>query len=127
MDQVAIFQSIYSEEVYNFTPPVVVVIGEPWRQLAENQKNLLSNILVAVRQSLDSVKVLHQPNFDLSQWSVKPSRIIAFLEPPKGLSLYEVIQTGATAILFSDPLVHLISDEADKRKLWEALKTLFQS
>ncbi len=123
----AIFQSIYAEEVYNIASPVMVVIGEPWNQLTEDQKNLLSNILTAVRQSLDSVRVLHQPHFNVSKWSVKPSRIIAFVDPPKGLIPYEVIQTGETAILFSDPLAQLIADDVSKRKLWSALKSLFQA
>ena len=125
MEEVSIFKTIYSEEVYSIPSPVTVVLGMPWNEVKENDQQLLSKILQAVRLSLDGVRFIHQPHFDLSVWSEKPQRMIAFVPPPKGLSAYQVIQTGETSVIFSDPLEILNTDDAAKRKLWNTLKTLF--
>ncbi len=125
MEEVSIFKTIYSEEVYSIPSPVTVVFGVPWKDVKEDDKQLLSKILQAVRLSLDAVRFIHQPHLDLSAWTEKPRRMIAFVPPPKGLSAYEVIQTGETSVIFSDPLEILNTDDAAKRKLWNTLKTLF--
>jgi len=117
--------AIYSEEVYIIPPLVTVVIGEPWDHLPDEQRQLLNKILQAVRQSLESIRIIYQSEFNASAWSEKPARMVSFTKPPKGLILYEVIQTGEAAVVFSDPLSQLISDDAAKRKLWSALKSLF--
>ena len=117
--------AIYTEEVYIIPPLVTVVIGEPWNQIPEEHRQLLNKILQAVRQSLESIRVIHQPEFNASAWSERPARVVSFTKPPKGLLLYEVIQTGETEVVFSDPLSQLISDDGAKRKLWSALKSLF--
>ena len=125
MESLPVTNTIYTEEVYSIPIPVVIVIGVPWSELADDQLQLLSKILQAVRLSIESVRVIFQPGFDSSAWQEKPSKVIAFVEPKKGINSYEVIQTGAMAIVFSDPLAQLIADEAGKRKLWSALKSLF--
>ena len=125
MEEVSVFKTIYSEEVYSVPTPVTVVLGAPWKEMKEGDQQLLSKILQAVRLSLDAVRFIYQPHFDLSAWSEKPQRMIAFVPPPKGLSAYEVIQTGETSVIFSDPLEFLNTDDAAKRKLWNTLKTLF--
>jgi len=122
-----VLKTIYQEEVYGIFSKVAVYIGVPWHELKEEHRLLLSKILHAVRLSLESVRVIHQAQIDLSSWAEKPNRIIAFLAPPKGISTYEIIQSGPTSMVFSDPLEILQSDEAAKRKLWNTLKTLFSS
>ena len=121
------FATIYAEEVYSIASPVTIVISVPWSQITEDHRQLLQKILQAVRHSLDSVRIIHQNKFDASAWNEKPSKVVAFIEPPKGLTAYEVIQTGETDVVFSDPLAQLISDDTSKRKLWGALKSLFQA
>ena len=125
MEYAPVLDTIYPEEIYSIPTPVVDVIDVPWSQLNEDHLHLLSKILQAVRLSLDSVRVIFQTNFDTTVWHEKPQKVIAFIEPQKGISSYEVITTGPMAIVFSDPLAHLISDEGGKRKLWSALKSLF--
>jgi len=125
MAEINKFEVIYAEEVYLIPPPVIVVIGEPWNKLNEEHRQLLNKILQSVRLSVAAVRIIHQSEFDASGLSEKPSRIIAFIKPPQGLTSYEVIQTGETAFVFSDLLSQLMADDAAKRKLWGALKTLF--
>jgi hypothetical protein len=127
MESAEWFKSTFNEEVYDIGVPLTVVIGTPWSTLKEEHVQLLSKILVAVGQSLGSVRVIHQEAFDMSLWSEKPARVIAFVAPPKGLAAYEIIQGPEGAVVFSDPLEILNADDGAKRKLWGTLKTLFQS
>ena len=121
------FKTIFGVEVYQIASPVAVVIAVPWNDIKEDQRQLLSKILQAVRLSIDSVRILHLTQFDLSSFEEKPSRILAFVAPPKGLASYEVVHTGETSVIFSDTLESLISDDGAKRKLWGALKGLFEA
>ncbi|HRI78276.1 MAG TPA: hypothetical protein PLR06_01970 [Cyclobacteriaceae bacterium] len=119
------FTAIYPEEVYTIPIPVIVITGDPWTKLTDEHKQLLNKILLSVRQSLTSVRIIHQSEFDVSVLPEKPARIVAFINPPKGLTTYEVIQTGETSVVFAGPLPQLITDEPARRKLWGALKTHF--
>ncbi len=117
--------NIYFEEIYQVLPKTTIMISTPWSEVKDDQRLLLSNILLAVKLSLDSVRIIHQSQFDLMSLEEKPSRMIAFLAPPKGLALYEVIHTGETSVVFSEPLENLNLDDGAKRKLWSSLKALF--
>lgn len=117
--------SIFQEEIYDFQAPTTVVLSEPWDQLQEPGRILLTKILQAVRLSLDAVRILHQAEFDLSGYTDKPRLLICFISPPKGVSRYEVHRAGGSAMVFADSLDALVQDEAGKRKLWAALKDLF--
>ncbi len=119
--------SIYQEEIYSVEVPVTVVINKAWKDIQPEQRELLAKILQAVKHPLESVKIIQQPSFDLSGMNEKPKRMIAFMTPPKGLALYEVIVTGETAVVFSDDLEILTSDDAAKRKLWNTLKAFFSA
>ena len=120
-------ENIFLEEIYLVPTKTTVIISQPWSNLKEEQRLLLSNILHSVKLSLEAVRIIHQSTFDMTLIREKPSRTIAFITPPKGLALYEMIQTGEASMIFSDPLDTLTTDEAAKRKLWSALKTLFSA
>ena len=120
-------ENIFLEEIYQVPSKITVIISQPWSNLKEDQRLLLSKILQSVKLSLESVRIIHQSTFDMTILGEKPSRTVAFITPPKGLALYEVIQTGETSMIFSDPFETLITDDASKRKLWSALKTLFSA
>jgi hypothetical protein len=122
-----LFSSIYGEEVYDVPAPVTIVLGQPWKELKLEERQLLTKILLAVKQPIDGVRILSQTKLDLSEWSAKPSRVIAFVPPAKGVGLYEVIRTGFSSIVFSESPDALIAKEAAKKKLWQALQTLFPS
>lgn len=127
MESDSVFKSTFTEEVYSIPVPLTVVIDVVWGSLKEEQVELLSKILVAVGTSLAGVRIVHQSPFDMSTWSEKPQRVIAFCTPPKGVAAYEVVPSGEGVVVFSDPLEILYSDDAAKRKLWATLKALFQS
>ena len=127
MEPDSFFKIIFEEEVYLIAPPVAVIIDIPWSDVKEDQRVLLSRILQAIKLSTEGVRILHLTQFDLSSFEEKPSRVLAFISPPKGLVSYEIIKTGSTSMIFSDPLEKLITDDSGKRKLWAALKGLFEA
>ena len=125
MTNISSFKTIYPEEVYSIPSLVNVVIDTPWTELPAEHQQLLSKILASVRLSLDSVRIVYQRELDLSFWNEKPSRLVAFVQPPKGIETYEALSIGNTSMVLSEPLSSLVNDEASKRKLWDALRNLF--
>jgi DNA polymerase III psi subunit len=124
---ITVHDAIYQEEVYRFPGLPTVVLPVPWKDLPEDQLALLTKILQAIRLRLEAVRILHQKEFDLSEFDEKPALLIGFVTPPKGVPAYEVYRTSQTAMVFSDSLAVLVGDDAAKRKLWGALKDLFPS
>jgi len=120
-----LFASIYQEEVYDFTSPLTVVMDVPWGEQPTECKEALSKILGGVGLSPASVQMVHQPTLDLSAWVEPPSRLVAFVSPPKGIALYEKILTPKTAMVIAEPLAVLLTNDAAKRSFWTAFKTLF--
>lgn len=120
-----VFESLYTEELYLPLPKTTVVIPTPWIKVSEQERLLLSKILGSVKLSLDSVRIIEQPQFNLSTWVEKPKKVICFSPAPSALSKYEVIEAEGTSMVLSNPITELIPDDASKRKLWLALKQLF--
>jgi hypothetical protein len=125
MEQAGAMSTIYQEEVYSIATPVTVILDKPWKDIQLDQRHLLAKILQAVKLSPEGVRIIHMPSFDVSDLREKPKRMIAFMAPPKGLALYEVILTGEASMVFSDNLETLVRDDAAKRNLWNVLKTFF--
>lgn len=124
---ITVHDSIFQEEVYRIPVLPTVVLSVPWTELPEEQRTLLAKILQAVRLRPESVRVLYQKEFDLSEFQEKPALLIGFVAPPKGVPVYEVHRTSQTAMVFSESLAVLVGADAAKRKLWGALKDLFPS
>ena len=126
-----LMDDIYTEELYQIPTPVTVVLTKAWSDISSAEKELLTKITEALRQrispklGLQSFRVVHVPAFDLSTWQEKPEKLIYLGPAIKGFSLYEVIQAGNTKIVFADSLADLIPNEANRTKLWQALKQLF--
>lgn len=127
MAETSNFKLIYSEEVYRISDAPVVVLPCPWSEVGDEYRLPLSKILQALTFSLDAIRIIHQVPLDLSTFTEKPKRIIAFVDPPKGLGFYDLYVTEETSIVFADGLKVLNADEATKRKFWTALKALFPS
>lgn len=122
-----LFETTYNEEVYNFRPPLTVILDKPWNDQSPACKEALGKLLAAVGQSLESIRIVHQPVLNLSAWADPPARIVAFVASPKGIAINEKITTPASEILVTEPLELLLDNEEVKRKFWLAFKTLFAS
>lgn len=116
---------LFQEEIYSIAPKPVVLLQQPWEALSDDEKQLLTKIIAALRTSLDAVVVRSQPVFDLSAWKQKPARLIYFGEVPKGIPYYEVVQSDGVALVAAASLKDLLPDDAARKQLWGALKQLF--
>jgi hypothetical protein len=119
-----IIESTYPEELYLIQQKVVVVIPVTWSEVKDEEKILLSKILSAVKQSLDSVVIRQQSILDLSSWLEKPERVICF-SPAESLPKYEVLPAQGTSVIVSLPLPELLTNDEAKKKLWAGLKSMF--
>jgi DNA polymerase III psi subunit len=119
-----IIESTYPEELYLIQQKVVVVIPVTWSEVKDEEKILLSKILSAVKQSLDSVVIRQQSILDLSSWLEKPERVICF-SPAESLPKYEVLPAQGTSVIVSLPLPELLTNDEAKKKLWAGLKAMF--
>ena len=120
-----VFESLYPEELYYPSPKTAVVISGAWDKIASPERELLAKILGSVKLSLESVRIVEQPHFNLSTWIEKPTKVICFSPAPSGLAKHEVIEVEGTALVLTSPLADLMADDVAKRKLWLALKQLF--
>ena len=126
-----LFESLYTEELYQVPTKIKIVITQPWSDLGKEEKDRLSKIAEALRQRinpklrLEAFEVVYVQSLDLSALAKKPSKVIYFGPPVKGLDLYEVIEVRGTKMVLSETLSHLISNDASRTKLWAALRELF--
>jgi len=120
-----IFEALYSEELYDFRPPVVVIVSEPWSQISAEHKSVLAKMLVAVKLSLESVHILHRNEFTLEELApLQPRKVLAFganLKSP--VAPYQHISQNGTSLIVSDSLSQL--DDTRKKNLWLALRQMF--
>ena len=126
-----LLEDLFTEELYQIRNPVTIGVSRPWKEITTAEKELLTKITEALRQrinpalGLNAFRIVHMPTFDLSTWHEKPEKLIYFGPSIKGFSLYELVTVGHTNIVFADSLVDLIPHEANRTKLWQALKQLF--
>ena len=131
MNENLFIDDIYPETLYQISPPVTIALTRAWRDIPPAEKELLTKITEALKQrinpnlGLHSFRIVHVPAFDLSTWQEKPEKLIYFGPPVKGFTCYEVVSAGNTRIVFADNLADLIPHEANRTKLWQALKQLF--
>ena len=79
MTQTNPLENLYSEELYNLPPKVLVVISKPWSEILDDEKTLLGKILSAVKLSLSSVQIINRAEFGFDDFnSYRPVCIIAF-------------------------------------------------
>ncbi len=125
MNSREIFQSTFTEELYQVPLPVTIVVAGKWRDLSKPEIDLLTKITSSVRLSMANIRVVEMDALDLSSWMEKPKRVIGFGTKVSGVPYYEVISTPETSIVLADALGILNQDDDLKKKLWTCLKQLF--
>ena len=127
MTQTYPLENLYTEELYNLPPKVLIVISKPWSQIQEDEKTLLGKILSAVKLSLSSVQIINRAEFVVDDFDAfRPNCIVAFGATLKNSTkMYEKIVNAQTAIVVADELRQL--DDIRKRNLWLTLKEVFHS
>lgn len=120
----SVFETTFPEELYLLHRKVTVIVPVPWAEVREEEKLLLSKILSAIKQSLDSVAVIHQTNLDLSKFAEGPPKVLCF-SPADGLPKFEALPAQGTSVIVSSPLAELLTNDDAKKKLWAGLRVMF--
>ncbi len=119
------YEFLYQEDLYKATDATLILIDQPWANISETDKVLLSKILGSVKISTEQVSILQADKISLHELvQYNPIRIIAF-----GTSItesegnYKNQKQGNTSFITSDALTAL--DDIKKKNLWGALKQMF--
>ena len=117
---------LYHEDLYQLRDSILILVDKPWEQLRDEDKTLLSKILGSVKLSMDKVQVLHRSTISLEELiRYQPSKIISFgVTLQENTELYTVINQQGLSFINSEGLASLT--DASKKRLWGALKQLFQ-
>jgi DNA polymerase III psi subunit len=124
MDQ-EIFGTMYQEEIYQIRQKPVVVINEDWEKLGDNERDLLSKIISALKISVDAITIITQPTLRITSFHGKTSKLIYFGELPAGVSYYEILESDGLEFICSQSLSQLIDNEPARKQLWQGLRKLF--
>lgn len=122
----SIAESLYGEELYQIPGKIVVVLAKDWVDVSDEERTLLSKMLVAVKQSLASVKIITLSSFSTEDVAyLSPAKVLVFGSSLKeSLNLYEHRKINDLSIVVAESIDKL--DDTKKKTLWLALKKMFE-
>jgi hypothetical protein len=125
VSQSSILENLYTEELYKVPSRVLVVIPNPWNDISDDERTVLSKMLVAVKLNLAAVQIVMKKEFSLDDLAVfSPQKVLVFGSSFKSSSkMYEHLSMDGTSVILADALGQL--DDAKKKSLWLALKQMF--
>ncbi|MBK7652840.1 MAG: hypothetical protein IPJ20_21715 [Flammeovirgaceae bacterium] len=117
--------TLYQEELYNITTPLVIIFSKPWNDLTEEELVTLNRMLHALKINLERVQILHRKEFTMAELSfLSPTRVLIFgttLNP--ACAFYKNVDIDGISVIASESLDQL--DELKKKSLWTALQAMF--
>lgn len=125
MSEASVLENLYTEELYQVPSKVIVVIPKPWKEITEDERLVLSRMLVAVKLSMAAVHIVVKPQFSLEDFAAfPPKKVLAFGASFNSSSkLCELLTMNGTSLILADALGQL--DDAKKKSLWQALRQMF--
>ena len=114
---------LFNEELYTIPPAVTIIINKPWDSTSDDDKALLSKIVGSVKVSLASARVLHRESVNPEELKALASQKFLLFGTEAQFNPYEHIQAQGFSVIRADELGAL--DDAKKKSLWLALKTMF--
>ncbi len=79
MTAAAALESLFNEDLYQLPSRVLIILAEPWEDVSEESRTLISKILSSVRLSLPMVHILTRADFSIDDVAAfAPTRIISF-------------------------------------------------
>jgi hypothetical protein len=125
MTAAAALESLFNEDLYQLPSRVLIILAEPWEEVSEESRTLISKILSSVRLSLPVVHIITRADFSVEDVAAfAPTRIISFGSAFKSAHKpYENTVVGNTSVIVADRLAQL--DDAKKKSLWQALRVMF--
>jgi hypothetical protein len=114
---------LFNEEVYTIPPIVTIVINKPWNSVSEDHKALLAKILGAVKVGLSSARVVCREAVTMDDLKAIEGQRILLFGTQAQINPYEHVQAQGFSVIRADEFAAL--DDAKKKSLWLALKTMF--
>ena len=114
---------LFTEELYTIPPAVTIILSQPWESISEDQKTLLSKILGSVKIGLASSRIIQRQAVTEDELKEIGGQKILLFGTQAQINPYEHIQAQGFSVIRADELGAL--DDAKKKSLWLALKTMF--
>jgi hypothetical protein len=117
--------TIYSsEELYWISEPLSLAISKPWNNITREETILLEKILASVKQSMNSVRIIHSPELDAGRLHLNAKLISFGVSFVPEVQPYQFITVHGASFIRADSLSEL--DETKKKTLWLALRQMFE-
>jgi hypothetical protein len=117
----ALRESIFLDSIYKIEEPLGIILHKPWNTISEDEKTLLAKILSSIKQSLQSVTIIHSEIFYTDEL-VNSTVILFGSKASPAITPYTLIKLGSNQLIQADGLGEL--DDVKKKTLWAALKQL---
>jgi hypothetical protein len=114
---------LFTEEVYTIPPVILVITSRPWENLSEDERSLLAKIIGSVKVSMSSVRVIYRQATTLQELETFNSQRILIFGVSVPIAPYQLVQAQSFTVINADDLAKL--DDAKKKSLWLALKSMF--
>lgn len=120
-----IAKNLFQEDLYQLPSRIIVIISKPWEATSENDRTVLSKMLVAVRLNLATVQIVERVELTLDDLKrLSPSKVLIFgAQFTPAIKPYEFNTPGGIPVIVADSLEQL--DDLKKKNLWTALKQMF--
>lgn len=122
------FKYTFEEDVYSLHSKVLICVPTPWSMIKSNEKELLINILKAIKLTLDGVVLISEREIKLETIKIyNPFAVISFDCPIVGsLKTQEATVLNGMHLIQSQSLHDLIENKGEREKLWASLQQIFQ-
>ncbi len=117
----ALRESIFLDSIYKIEEPLSIILHKPWNTISEDEKTLLAKILSSIKQSLQSVTIIHSEIFYADEL-VNSTVILFGSKASPAITPYTLTKLGSNQFIQADGLGEL--DDVKKKTLWAALKQL---
>jgi hypothetical protein len=114
---------LFNEELYSVPPVVTVLVNKPWEEISEEHRVLLSKILGSVKINLSSIRIIKRDAVTLEDLRMLGNAKFLLFGTQAPVNNYENVQAQGFSVIRADELHTL--DDAKKKSLWSALKTMF--
>jgi len=118
-------ESLYQEDLYEIPGKVIVVLSKNWDDVTEEERTVLSKMLIAVKLNIASVQIITREAFSINDLAaLNPSKLLVFGKMVKDVqAFYELTVVNGLPVIVADAIDQL--DDAKKKTLWVALKSMF--
>jgi hypothetical protein len=117
----ALQESIFLDSIYKIEEPLSVILHKPWNTISEDERTLLAKILSSIKQSLQSVTIIHSEIFYVDE-QINSTVILFGSKASPAITPYSLVKFGSNQLIQADGLAEL--NDAKKKTLWAALKQL---